>query len=293
MSSNYATIGGDLRIVKLAKMMADEGNVINTFGLEQAEELSGYKNIVFHNSLSSAAESANVVIAPIPFSKNGVELNTLYSNEKILIQELLDNVKYKKLIAGSIKQEIYDIAEVNHIQIFDIMKSEDVAILNAISTAEGAIELIFSNTQKTLHGSNVLILGFGRLGKVLAKKLYGLSAKVTCAVRKNEDFAWIKAYGYEYTNINNLSENLINYDIIINTVPTLILNILRLQKLRKNCLLIDLASNPGGIDFEGAKELGIKCIWALALPGKVAPVTTAEIIRDSIYNIVKSGTIHN
>ena len=293
MNTDYAIIGGDLRIVKLARMMAAEGDIIHTFGLEKAEELNKCNNIIFYNSLRSAIESANVVIAPIPFSKNGVELNTLYSNEKILIQELLDNVKYKKLIAGSIKQEIYDIAEVNHIQIFDIMKSEDVAILNAISTAEGAIELIFSNTQKTLHGSNVLILGFGRLGKVLAKKLYGLSAKVTCAVRKNEDFAWIKAYGYEYTNINNLSENLINYDIIINTVPALILNILRLQKLRKNCLLIDLASNPGGIDFEGAKELGIKCIWALALPGKVAPVTTAEIIRDSIYNIVKSGTIHN
>ena len=293
MNTDYAIIGGDLRIVKLARMMAAEGDIIHTFGLEKAEELNKCNNIIFYNSLRSAIESANVVIAPIPFSKNGVELNTLYSNEKILIQELLDNVKYKKLIAGSIKQEIYDIAEVNHIQIFDIMKSEDVAILNAISTAEGAIELIFSNTQKTLHGSNVLILGFGRLGKALAKKLYGLSAKVTCAVRKNEDFAWIKAYGYEYTNINNLSENLINYDIIINTVPALILNILRLQKLRKNCLLIDLASNPGGIDFEGAKELGIKCIWALALPGKVAPVTTAEIIRDSIYNIVKSGTIHN
>ena len=287
MSSNYAIIGGDLRIVKLAKMMADEGNVINTFGLEQAEELSGCKNIVFHNSLSSAAESADIIIAPIPFSKNGVEINATFSNKKISIQELLNNIKHKKLIAGSIKQEIYDIAKENDVEVIDIMKNEDVAILNAISTAEGAIEVAFANTQKTLHGGNVLILGFGRLGKVLAKKLEGLSAKVTCAVRKKEDFAWIKAYGYEATNINSLSENLYNYDIIINTVPVLILNKMRLQKLKKDCLLIDLASNPGGIDFEEAKRLGMKCIWALALPGKVAPITTAEILKDSIYNMIK------
>ena len=288
MSSNYAIIGGDLRIVKLAKMMADEGNVINTFGLEQAEELSGCKNIVFHNSLSSAAESADIVIAPIPFSKNGVEINATFSNKKISVQELLENIKHKKLIAGSIKQEIYDIAKEKDVEVIDIMKNEDVAILNAISTAEGAIEVAFANTEKTLHGSNVLILGFGRLGKVLAKKLEGLSAKVTCAARKNEDFAWIKAYGYESTNINTLSENLHNYDIIINTVPVLILNKIRLQKLKKDCLLIDLASNPGGIDFEEAQKLGIKCIWALALPGKVAPVTTAEIIKNSIYNMLNN-----
>lgn len=288
MSSNYAIIGGDLRIVKLAKMMADEGNVINTFGLEQAEELSGCKNIVFHNSLGGAAESADIVIAPIPFSKNGVEINATFSNKKISVQELLENIKHKKLIAGSIKQEIYDIAKEKDIEVIDIMKNEDVAILNAISTAEGAIEDAFANTEKTLHGSNVLILGFGRLGKVLAKKLEGLSAKVTCAARKNEDFAWIKAYGYESTNINSLSENLHNYDIIINTVPILILNKMRLQKLKKDCLLIDLASNPGGIDFEEAQKLGIKCIWALALPGKVAPVTTAEIIKNSIYNMLNN-----
>ena len=288
MSLNYAIIGGDLRIVKLAKMMAEDGNSINTFGLEQAEELNGGKNVVFHNSLSSVAESADIVIAPIPFSKNGVELNAPFSNKKISVQELLENIKHKKLIAGSIKQEIYDIAKEKAIEVIDIMKNEDVAILNAISTAEGTIEVAFANTEKTLHGSNVLILGFGRLGKVLAKKLEGLSANVTCAARKREDFAWIKAYGYEATDINTLSENLSNYDIIINTVPVLILNKMRLQKLKTDCLLIDLASNPGGIDFEEAKRLGIKCIWALALPGKVAPVTTAEIIKDSIYNIIEN-----
>lgn len=64
------------------------------------------------------------------------------------------------------------------------MKREELAVLNTIATAEGAIEIAIANTNKILHGSNVLVLGFGRIGKVLARKLAGLSTKVTCAARK-------------------------------------------------------------------------------------------------------------
>ena len=167
------------------------------------------------------------------------------------------------------------------------MKREELAVLNTISTAEGAIEIAIANTNKIIHGSKVLILGFGRIGKVLARKLAGLSAKVTCAARKDEDLAWIKAYGHNEININTLGENLGEFDIIINTVPHLILNKERMQYVKEDCLLIDLASNPGGIDKKEAKERNLKLIWALALPGKVAPVTTAEFIKDTIYNILK------
>ena len=131
------------------------------------------------------------------------------------------------------------------------------------------------------------INGFGRIGKVLARKLAGLSAKVTCAARKDEDLAWIRAYGHNETNINALGKNLSKYDIILNTVPHLILNKEKLEYVKKDVLLIDLASNPGGIDKRETKDLNLKLIWALALPGKVAPVTTAEFIKDTIYNILK------
>ena len=78
--------------------------------------------------------------------------------------------------------------------------------------------------------------------------------------------------------------NLAEYDIIINTVPHLILNSEKMEYVRKDCLLIDLASNPGGIDKRAAKERELKLIWALALPGKVAPVTSAEHIKRIIEN---------
>ena len=287
MNRNFAVIGGDLRIIKLAKMIAQDGNKVYTYGLEKAEELKENENIVFCEKLNNAIKNTEIVIGPIPFSSNGTEINTPFSDKKISIREMMHSINAKILIAGSIMPEVYDMANDEYIEIVDIMKREELAVLNTISTAEGTIEIAISNTNKILHGSNVLILGFGRIGKVLARKLAGLSAIVTCAARKDEDLAWIKAYGHRFTNINTLGENLAQYDLIINTVPPLILTPERLQYVKEDCLLIDLASNPGGIDKKEVKERNLKLIWALALPGKVAPVTTAEFIKDTIYNILK------
>lgn len=287
MSTNFAIIGGDLRIIKLAKMLADEGNKVYTYGLEKAEELKNIENIIFCEKLNKAVQDSEIVIGPIPFSSNGKDINSPFSDNTISIRELMHVINAKILIAGSIAPEIYDLANDEYIEIIDIMKREELAVLNTISTAEGTIEIAISNTNKIIHGSEVLILGFGRIGKVLARKMAGLAAKVTCAARKDEDLAWIKAYGHRATNINTIGENLSQYDIIINTVPHLILTSERLQYIREDCLLIDLASNPGGIDKRSAKDRGLKLIWALALPGKVAPVTTAEFLKDTIYNVLK------
>lgn len=288
MSTSFSVIGGDLRIIKLAKMLADEGNQVYAYGLEKAEELKGHQNIIFTEKISKAIpEDVEVVIGPIPFSSNGVNINAPFSDKEISIRELIHYLNAKILIAGSITPNIYDMANDEYIEIIDIMKREELAVLNTVSTAEGTIEIAISNTNKIIHGSEVLILGFGRIGKVLARKMAGLSARVTCAARKDEDLAWIRAYGHNETNINVLGENLSKYDLIINTVPHLILNKERLQYVKKDALLIDLASNPGGIDKREAKERNLKLVWALALPGKVAPVTTAEFIKDTIYNILK------
>ena len=288
MSTSFSIIGGDLRTIKLAKMLANEGNKIYTYGLEKAEELKDNSNIIFTEKISRAIpKDVEVVIGPIPFTSNGININAPFGEKEISIREMIHYLEGKILIAGSISPEIYDMANDEYIEIIDIMKREELAVLNTISTAEGAIEIAISNTNKIIHGSEVLILGFGRIGKVLARKMAGLSAKVTCAARKDEDLAWIRAYGHKETNINALGENLSQYDIILNTVPHLVLNKERLQYVKKDALLIDLASNPGGIDKKEAKELKLKLVWALALPGKVAPVTTAEFIKDTIYNIVK------
>ncbi len=209
MSTNFAIIGGDLRIIKLAKMLAKDGNTIYTYGLEKAEELKGTENVIFCDKLSKAVKETEVVIGPIPFSSNGKEINAPFAEKEISVREFMHSINAKILIAGSITPEVYDLANDEYIEIIDIMKREELAVLNTISTAEGTIEIAIANTNKIIHGSRILILGFGRIGKVLARKLSGLSAKVTCAARKDEDLAWIKAYGHMETNINNLRKKFI------------------------------------------------------------------------------------
>ena len=287
MNKTFTIIGGDLRIIKLAKILSEDNNAVYVYGLENVEELKEIKNITFCQKLQDAVKQSEIIIGPIPFSSDGININTPFSNEKISIRELMHNINAKILIAGNILPEVYDLANDEYIEIIDIMKREELAVLNTIATAEGAIEIAIANTNKIIHGSQILILGFGRIGKVLARKLAGLSAKVTCAARKDEDLAWIRAYGHMETNINTLGQNLEKYDIIMNTVPHTILTEERLKYVKQDCLLIDLASNPGGIDKKVAKERNLKLVWALALPGKVAPTTTAEFLKDKIFNVLK------
>ena len=158
---------------------------------------------------------------------------------------------------------------------------------SAISTAEGAIQIAINETPKNLHGNNVLVLGFGRIGKILSKMLDGIGSKVACEARKTTDLAWIKAYGYEPINLIELKQNLSRFDIIINTIPFVVLDKEMLQEVKKDALIIDLASNPGGVDKKAVKELGIKFNWALSLPGKVSPLTSAEFMKETLINMFK------
>lgn len=140
------------------------------------------------------------------------------------------------------------------------------------------------NSEITLHGSNCIVLGFGRCGKVLAHMLKGIGANLSVEARSLSDLAYIESYGYTPVSLKELPQKLEQYDFIFNTIPTLILDKSKLNKVKKDCVIIELASKPGGVDFHAAKGLGIKAIDAPSLPGKVAPETAAKIIFDTILN---------
>lgn len=117
--------------------------------------------------------------------------------------------------------------------------------------------------------------------------LFGLGAQTYVEARKYADLAMIEGHGYEPLALGELKSRIGEFDIIFNTVPSLILDEEVLKNARKDSLIIDLASKPGGVDFDAAKDLGLRVIWALSLPGKVAPVTSGTIIKDTIMNIIK------
>ena len=284
---NFSVIGGDLRLSNLAGILAKDENKVNVFGMENSNDVMENRKIIKCNTLEEAIKKSDVIIGSIPFMKNNEEMYATFSDEKIKLNDLVNKKhKDKIFIAGSIPTDVKSKLENSFGKVVDIMKEEELVVLNTIATAEGAIDVAIRNTDTTIHGSNILILGFGRVAKEVANKFHGLSAKVTCAARKKEDLAWIKAFGYKEVNINELGDDLKEYDIIINTVPHMIIDKEEMQYMKKNVLLIDLASSPGGINTEDAQKMNLKVVWALALPGKVAPVTSAEFIKQTIYNIV-------
>lgn len=162
---------------------------------------------------------------------------------------------------------------------------------NAVPTAEGAIQIAMEQTDVTLHGLPVLVIGNGRVGSILAAKLHALGAQVTVSARNCRDFALIEAAGMESADTRNLTRVLDRFPVVFNTVPAAVLGGPELAKLPPNALVIDLASQPGGVDPSAEPPQGLRLIHALSLPGKVAPVTASIAVRDTIYAILREEGI--
>ena len=284
MKNKFLVLGGDLRSIKLAEMLAEDENKVYSYGQEKSEEIVENNYIEKCRNLNLAIEKSEFIVAPVPFTSDGVNINCSFSEEKIPIEELLKNNKTKTFFAGSINNENLKKLKEKYLDVIDIMKREELAVLNTIATAEGTIEVAIKNTGKILQGANVLVLGFGRVAKIVAAKFNNLSAKVTVAARKITDLAWIEAYGYNSLDINNMLYDLKDFDIIINTVPQTIIKERELKHMNSDVLLIDLASQPGGIESKVAINMGMCGLWLCH--GKVAPITSAKYIKETIYNII-------
>lgn len=280
MQKQITFIGGDLRNAKLIEMFAKDNYKIYTYGFEKYN----FNNDVIKNEKLKI--STDIIISAIPFSKDGIFINEKFSNQKIKIEELFQKAVNKKIIAGAVKEHIINVAKEYNIEITDILNNEELTILNVIPTAEGAIQIAMEESEETIHGSNCMVLGFGRIGKILSKMLFSLGAKVYCEARKPEDLAYIEAYGYEKVNLKNLNSFLPKCKYIFNTIPNLILDKQRLDYIKSDALIIDLASSPGGVDFEYAQKIGVKAILALGLPGKVAPLTAAKYIKNVLEKVI-------
>ena len=285
----YGILGGDFRNIELVKLLAKEKNIVYTYGLEKEIQKLESDNIIICDDIKELQET-DIVITSIPLSKDNININmplNIYGKES-KIDEALKVMNNKLIFTGSVSSEILRKFKLYNIEILDIMKNEEFAVLNAIPTAEETIRIIVDNTKKVLHNANCLIMGYGRIGKVLAKKLNALSVKVECLVSDNIEKTWCRVEGYnyiEFENIKNKSDLLKKYDIIVNTIPKIILTE-ELKEIKKDTLIIDLASKPYGIDRNIVKQENLNFIEALGLPGKSAPITVAENMYELIKNVL-------
>lgn len=278
-----SVIGGDLRAVTLARLLDGDGYEVSVFGFDREIDTSGL-NLVSNMHDALAAE---VIILPIPASSDGVNINAPYAEKPILIDDFLAMIGSSKLVlAGCISPALAAKFDKEGVALIDYYNREELMVKNAIPTAEGAVEIALSEMPITLSGASVLVIGYGRIGKILTKILLALGSRVTVSARRWGDLAWIECAGAKAVNTAKIAADIGEYDVIFNTVPSLVLGETELGGMNENALIIDLASVPGGVDLETAKALNRRVIWALSLPGKTAPISAGCIIKDTVKNIL-------
>ena len=279
MRRTIGVIGGDRRQAELARLLAAEGHTVCTYGLEQwtGELTSG---------LEEAANS-EVIVLPLPLCKGEGVLNCLETS--IPTMRLFRRFRpEQRILAGQIEPQQYGEAELCGLTLEDYFLREEVTVANAAVTAEAAIQVAMERMEQTLLGMDCLVLGFGRIGKLLSLRLSGLGARVTVTARTAEDLAWIRACGWKALRTGDLDGRLGSFGVVFNTVPAPVLGESLLQQLPQNCLCVDLASRQG-VDLAAAERLGLTDVWARSLPGRLKPKTAAEILRDAIHNILLEG----
>lgn len=290
MSKHYdfAVVGGDQRQVYMVNELIGRGYTVLYYGRPD-ERMS--PRAAEADSLAQALAGSYIILCPVPFTRNKTSIATLEEFTDGGVDYLLSNLKVgHTLFTGNIPADVADYCTREDIVYNDLMRRDDVAILNAISTAEGAVAEAITRSDVNLHQSSCLVTGFGRCARVLAKKLGGMDVRVTVAARSRDARVSAQAYGYDAISFEQLEEQLDCFDYIFNTIPAVILGEDQLKCLNPQVTVIDIASAPGGIDFEAAKKLHINAVLCPGLPGRYAPKTSGVILADAIENTLKTKT---
>ena len=167
---------------------------------------------------------------------------------------------------------------------------ELLAMKNAYFTAEGALAAIILKTDRSVKDMRALVLGGGRVGKSVAKLLHDNRCNVFVATRDAKEYAYASIFSDGVYLFEDFKARVHEFDLIVNTVPKVILTGDTLERVKKDCLILDLASKPGGVDFARAAELGLCTAHELGIPGKTAPRSAGLAIKDSVLKIL--GLLH-
>lgn len=274
VKKTIAIIGGDARSVALHQMFAGDGHDVRAYALEKA--------IPCENSLHGALAGAHFAVGPTPCSRDGLSVHAPLSDKLIPLPLLASALKERLLFAGSL-----DNARRHFPNAVDLLCLPQVAMRNAVPTAEGAILLALQEADITLFGAHCLVLGNGRIGKALSARLAALHARVTVAARGAEDRALCEVLGTEAVSFGkDFCPAVAKADFIFNTVPERVLEG-ALPFCKKGALYIELASPPYGTETSQAQQAGLTYIMAQGLPGKCAPRSAAGYLRQAIYRALQ------
>ncbi len=278
-NNSIAVIGGDSRQLYAAEYLSEAGYDICVFACEH-----GKQPFTVSSSKSLAqAFSHNIIILPLPVSKNGKCLNTPLSSQEISIKSIMDEITDSKIIFyGMANPAFSKFLRAKAGYEYDYFTSEELIYKNAYLTAEGILNIVLEKLPVTIRGTDIAITGYGRIGSFCADILQKLGARVCLYTSTQNKIYKAQLNGTECRLSENLKDYADSYDCIINTAPSIMIRDDIIERTKKNCIFIESASAPYGIDFDACTKHNRQLIKAFSLPGKTAPKTAGIIIAQTI-----------
>ncbi len=279
-------VGGDARMIEVIAQVVDSDASGTLIGFDK---LTRTFTDTVHSPVSEEVFSkADALVLPVAGMDDDGMVETRFSDTPICLEDKhFAAMKPGTFVfTGIARPLLQDRCKKYSLQLIKLMELDEVAILNSIPTAEGAIAIAMEKTDITLHGAQTVVLGFGRCGHTLARTLSALRAKVCVCARKAEHLARIREMGLEASPMSGLESAVSKANIVFNTIPSLVLTAAVLKTMPKDCVIIDIASKPGGTDFRYAERRGMTALLAPSLPGLVAPKTSGRIIAETICRIL-------
>lgn len=273
-------IGGDCRFSYMEKIFTSEGYKAKRIypGSYKADDFT----------------ACDVFILPVPVSRDNINISTPLAGEPFCFSDFVRLLPEKCIVAGGMfTEEQREKLMGRNVTVFDYYSCDSLAIKNAVPTAEGVIGILINALPVTLASAECCVTGYGKCGSVIARKLKALGADVTCAARSDKDLAAAVTDGMKACRLSSLSDKSSNFDAIINTVPSLVIDEKVISALSKSCVIIETASAPFGVDFDTAAAQGINTIRAGSLPGRTSPLTAGKIICDTVLSFYWSDNYGN
>ena len=263
-----AVIGGDTRMLEHMRLARLAGAKVQHYGsVPAAEEAAGQPAA---SSLVEAVKGARIISCPIPGVGSDDALYAKFTDEKLrMTHEVL-----KGAAPGAMLFTCWSTPRMDEwvketpVKIIAYGDDDALAILHAVPTAEGAIRVAIENTDDTLLGMNVLCVGLGRVGISVAQAFEGMKARVTLAARNPAQLARAWAMNATPVELSDLKNQIGKFGLIVSSSSGRVLDRNLISLTRPDVVIIDLCSPPGSVDFEAAKALGRKVIWARGQAGR-------------------------
>lgn len=265
-------VAGDEREREIARLAAATGARVRAFGFPWPE--GGIDGVEHAPTAAAALSGADYALFPIPGIAADGSLFAPEHPESIVPDAglLAAMASGSAIILGLADDGLRAAAEQHEIELSEYEHDRELMLLRAPAIVEGAIRAAVENTDITIHASEVVVVGYGNIGGLLAQTLRALGADVTVAARNPVQRADAYAIGARPLPLADLPGQAHRFPMVFSAVPAAVVGREVLERLPAGALVMDLAAPPGGVDLELARRLGHRAIWARGL-GRRAPIT--------------------